>query len=198
MAFAGFEHGLFESLQGNIPTESLIIQAIGKDMQWWEHGSEEAFTLLPNFLLTGILAMAVSMVIIIWSLFFLDRPKGMRIFLLLFLLLVLVGGGIGFIPFFVLTWAYGRRMNGSLEWWKKRLPERWLPRLASLWFPALIITGLAWLISIEIAIFGWVPGLQDPDRILAVCWSMLLLALVFINLTYIFGFARDIKDLRFH
>ena len=50
LAIAGFSHGFFEAIQGNTPTNSLIIQAIGADNQMWEHGSEEAFTLIPNFL----------------------------------------------------------------------------------------------------------------------------------------------------
>ena len=64
-AAAGFEHGLFAALQGNKPTDGLIIQAIGESMQSWEFGGEEALTIIPNFLVTGICAMCVSVFIII-------------------------------------------------------------------------------------------------------------------------------------
>lgn len=194
LAFAGFEHGLFASLQGNQPTESLGIQTIGKDMQWWAYGGEDAITLVPNFLLTGILAMLVSIVIVIWSLKFLQRRNTIHIFLLLFILLVLVGGGMGFIPFFLLTWAYGTRINSSLSWWRKRMSEKTIGRLSKHWTWLLTLTALFWLAAIEIAIFGWVPGVSDPDSLLAICWSFLLIALILINFTYICGFANDLNN----
>ena len=55
LGIAGINHGFFETLQGNIPTNGLIIQAIGDAQQMWIHGTEEAFTIVPNFLITGIL-----------------------------------------------------------------------------------------------------------------------------------------------
>ena len=114
LAIAGFEHGLFEVLQGNKPTDGLVIQAIEESMRWWKYGTEEAFTIIPNYLITGICAMSVSVIIIIWSLFFVDKRHGTIVFLLLFILLTLVGGGIGFVPFFIVTWAYATRMKKPL------------------------------------------------------------------------------------
>jgi hypothetical protein len=43
LAIAGLAHGIPEILQGNRPTEGLIIQAIGPDHQMWQYGTEEAF-----------------------------------------------------------------------------------------------------------------------------------------------------------
>jgi hypothetical protein len=60
-------HGLFEVLQGYSPTDGLIIQAIGEEQRLWYYGSEGAFAIIPNFLLTGLSAMTVSLFIIIWS-----------------------------------------------------------------------------------------------------------------------------------
>ena len=57
---SGLDHGFFEALQGNTATPGLIVQAIGPAQRMWIHGTEEAFTLVPNFLVTGILAMAVG------------------------------------------------------------------------------------------------------------------------------------------
>ena len=63
-------HGFFEVLQGNTPTEGMLIQAIGEAHQMWRYGGEEAFTIVPNFLVTGILAMLVGLAVIVWSLGF--------------------------------------------------------------------------------------------------------------------------------
>ena len=77
LGIAGMNHGFFETLQGNTPIDApAIIQAIGAEMQWWAFWGEEAFTIIPNFLLTGLLAITVSLAIIIWSLFFIDRKYG--------------------------------------------------------------------------------------------------------------------------
>lgn len=192
LAFAGFEHGLFEALQGYKSTDSNFIPAIGKEMQWWIHGSEDAFTLIPNYLITGICAMSVSIIIMIWSIFCLHKRNSTTIFLLLFILLVLVGGGIGFIPFFIVTWAYATRINKPLNLWKRWLKPKMRNNIAFLWPYALTATAICWLIAIEIAIFGYVPGVNNPNFKLAICWSFLFIALLLLNVSYISGFAYDI------
>jgi len=59
----GLEHGYFEILQGNVKPSSALIHAIGppcKPEKVW-HGCEPAMTLVPNFLITGILATILSL-----------------------------------------------------------------------------------------------------------------------------------------
>jgi len=46
---SGMSHGFFEALQGNKPTGGMFIAAIGEAHRMWPHGSEPAFTLIPNF-----------------------------------------------------------------------------------------------------------------------------------------------------
>src|SRR5512140_2934526 len=94
LGIAGLNHGFFETLQGNTPTNGLIIQAIGAANRMWLHGTEEAFTIIPNFLVTGLLAILVSLAIMVWSVGFVHKQHGPTVFILLFILLFLVGGGI--------------------------------------------------------------------------------------------------------
>ena len=54
-----FNHGLFEILQGNTPTNGFFIEAIGEKHRYWVHGTEAAFTVIHNFLVTGIMAVLV-------------------------------------------------------------------------------------------------------------------------------------------
>ena len=91
---SGINHGLFETLQGNIQTGGLFISAIGEAQKMWPHGNEPAFTLIPNFLITGIVAMLVGLAIIVWSCVYVHKKMGSIILLLLFILLLLVGGGV--------------------------------------------------------------------------------------------------------
>ena len=191
-AAAGFEHGLFEALQGNKPTDGLIIQAIGESMQSWEYGGEEALTIVPNFLVTGIFAMCVSILIIIWSLSFLQGRNGRTVFLLSFLILVLVGGGIAVVPFFAITWAYSTRMDKPLIWWRKRLTGKKQKSLSRIWPYSLGAAVACCLVALEIAIWGYFPGQTDANVILNIDAAFLLLTMIFVNLSFISGFAMDV------
>jgi hypothetical protein len=192
LALSGIHHGFFEILQGNTPTNKLVIQAIGKNYQSWDNG-DEAFTIIPNFLFTGIAAVGVGIFIIIWSIAFVHKKYGRVVFLLLFVLLTFVGGGIGHILFYLLTWAYATRMNKQLHWWKKIMPHGLQNILSKIWIVALVVASICFILGLEISVFG-IPGMTNSDTILAICWSFLLAALIFVNITYISGFAARIKN----
>ena len=171
---SGLDHGFFEALQGNTPTPGLIVQAIGPAQRMWIYGTEEAFTLIPNFLLTGFLAMLVGLATIIWSVRSIDRPYGSRIFVLLGGLMFMVGGGIGMLVFLLVGWLVARRIHRPLAWVPSRVPG---PVRRALWrtWPGLVVVGLAlYAFALEIAIVGVVPGVSDPDQALAICWLALL------------------------
>ncbi len=171
---SGLDHGFFEALQGNSPTPGLIVQAIGPAQRMWAYGTEEAFTLVPNFLLTGILALLVGLVTIAWSIRYIDRPNGSRVLLLLGGLLFLVGGGIGMLVFLLFGWLVARRIHRRLAWVPSRLPGIVGRGLRKAW-PGLVVVGMAlYAFALEIAIVGVVPGASDPDAALAICWLALL------------------------
>ena len=128
-----FNHGLFEILQGNNPTNDGFIEAIGESNRYWIHGTEAAFTLIPNFLITGICVVLSGLAVILWSVKYIQIKRGAMVFLLLLILLTLVGGGIGYILVFVPVWAFASRINKSLSWWEKMLPVQLRKILAILW-----------------------------------------------------------------
>ena len=189
-----FNHGLFEILQGNQPTNGFYIDAIGEAHRFWIHGTEAAITVVRNFLITGILAVLVGLVIIVWSLRYLQKKNGVTIFLALLILLTLVGGGIGHIVLFVPTFAFARQINRSLDFWQQELPERLRKKLSALWIYGLITTSFAWLILMELGIFGYFPGISNPDAILNVVYVFLFSSVFFASITFICAFAGDIKE----
>jgi hypothetical protein len=193
LGIAGMNHGLFETLQGSTPTSGLIIQAIGDEQQMWLYGTEEAFTIIRNFLLTGILAISISIAIIIWSLGFVQKKHGPTVFILLFILLFLTGGGIGQIVFFIPTWLASTRINSPLTWWRKVLAEKIRRVLGKLWPFSLSVVLICFLIALEIAIFGFVPGIENPETLLAISWSLLLAAWILLLFSFVSGFADDIQ-----
>jgi len=93
---AGMEHGYFEILQGNTRPSGLMIASIGPPCvpeQVW-NTCEPALTILPNFLITGILAAALGLLMVVWSAGFVQRKRGGLVLILLSIALLLFGGGI--------------------------------------------------------------------------------------------------------
>lgn len=185
-------HGIFEILQGNTPTPGFYIEAIGKAHRFWTHGTEGAFTLVPNFLLTGVLVVLVGAAVILWSVKYMGRKHGATVFLALMVLLTLVGGGIGHIVLYLIVWAYATKIHSPLNWWKKVLSERITKRMASIWPALLTATAVSWLIVMELGVFGYFPGQTDADVIMNIVMVFLLLTVILANLTFIAAFAGDI------
>lgn len=189
----GIGHGFFETLQGNNATNGYVIHAIGEANRMWLHGNEPAFTIIPNFLITGIAAMLVGTAIIIWSSGFMHKKHASVIFLSLFILLFLVGGGIGQVIFFIIGWAMSTCINRPLNWWQKTLPAGMRKFLSKLWQPFLIVSTLLILFALQIAIFGFVPGVSNADKISTIMVSTLGTGLLFLILSFISGCAHDIN-----
>jgi len=195
LGISGFNHGFFEFLQGNTPTGGLVIQAIGEAQRFWILGTEEAFTIIPNFLISGILSMALGLTIVIWSLRFIQTTHGRTVYLVLFLLLFLVGGGIGQIAFFIPAWAFATRMNKPLTWWRKVLPQGIWPFLSNLWIMTLILSSIAILFGLEIAIFGFFPGMTDPATIQNTALILVLISALLNIISFIAGFGHELRKM---
>ena len=190
---AGFNHGFFEFLQGNTSTNGLIIQAIGEAQRFWPLGTEEAFTIIPNFMISGLLSMALGLTIVAWSLFYLPTKRGPTVFLVLFVLLFLVGGGIGQIVFFIPAWAFATRMDAPLTWWRKTLPQRTWSILSKLWPVILNLASLLILMGLEIAIFGYVPGMSDPERIQSTGMILVFISAILYVISFIAGIGHELR-----
>lgn len=189
---SGMSHGLFETLQGNTATDGLFISAIGEAFKMWPHGNEFAFTLIPNFLITGIASMMVGLVIIIWSIGFVHKKNGATVFLLLFITLLLVGGGLAQILFFPWIWLVSTRINNPLIGWRKILPTRIQKPLGKLWLWFLMAGSTLLVFVLIIAITGFVPGVNDPEKVLTTMLTCLGMVVIILPFTFIFGFAHDI------
>jgi hypothetical protein len=188
-----FNHGLFEILQGNVSTNGFYIEAIGENHRFWLHGTEGAFTLIHNFLITGISSVFVGLIVIYWSLKYIHIKHGATVFLGLLILLTLVGGGIGHIILFLPTWAFATRINKSLDWWKKVLPIRLRKKLSTLWIYFLLATLASWLVVMELGIFGYVPGQDNPDSILNIVFMFIFSTVILACITFICAIAADIN-----
>jgi hypothetical protein len=184
----GLEHGYFETQQGNVAPNALLINAIGPPCQpataW--HSCEPAITLIPSFLITGVLAMVVAVVVLIWSAAFVQRDHGGVVLLLLMILLFLVGGGLIPLFFGVVAGIAGTKIGAPLPWWRAHLPTGTARVMVRLW-PWILIAYLAWVSA------SWFVGSAFGDLMLllgplAAVGTPVLLVLILVT-----SFAYDIQ-----
>ncbi len=196
LGLSSINHGLLETLQGNHPTSGFFVQALGPGHSWtvWTHGGEPAFTLIHNFLLTGVLATIAGLLLIVWSLRFIHRLHGATIFLLLSVTSFLVGGGLAQFLLFTLNWAVATRISASLAFWRWCMPSSMRRVLGRFWRWALVAEVVFFLAALQIATFGYFPALPRDIRILHRALIELGAAIILAFLSSIIcAFAYDIE-----
>jgi hypothetical protein len=190
--FSSINHGIYEIFQGNKATNGFLINAIGEAQRFWPEGTEPAFTLIPNFMLTGIAAVVVGAAIIVWSIWFLPTEHGRKVYLGLFILSFLVGGGIGQTFFFIPAWAFATRMGKPLNWWRKTLPRRSWPYFSKLWKFTLALAIVLMLIGLEMAIFGYFPGELAVEELMNVNMLFVFGSAILFIISFIAGFGQEL------
>jgi hypothetical protein len=191
---SGISHGLFEALQGSVPTEGVFISAVGEAQRMWPHGAEPALTLIPNFLAAGIVSIVVGAALIVWSIAGVHKPKGSTVFLILFLVLLFTGGGVAQVLFFPIFWLVSTRIIGSLSWWEKAIPRAARGALSRVWAVALALAAGLMSATLFIAFTGYVPLIDDPETVLSVMLFCLFAVMVLLPLIIVSGFAKDLAD----
>ena len=186
----GIQHGVLEILQGNIPTGSILIDAIGPGLELWEGAREPAITLIPNFLITGILATVVSIVIIVWSIGFVHKKHGALILFTLGVIQFLVGGGITPFELCIPASLAATRINKPLIWWQKYLPELLRRGLARVWGMLIVLYSVLFIVTISITIIGL--GFLDAAGTIKLLYVLGLSTLGLMLIGIAAGFAKDI------
>jgi len=128
----GILYGLFEIAQGNVPVENFRISAIGPEYSMWANSTYASYTLIPNFLFTGITTLITSSLVSIWVVFFIHRKYGSMIMVLLSLIQFLTGGGIA-VDVAILSAIIATQVNKPLLWWKKITSAKLRQASARLW-----------------------------------------------------------------
>lgn len=182
--FGGLEHGYFEILQGNARPQNMMIASIGAPCvpeEIW-HLCEPAMTILPNFLMTGILSMLLGLVTMIWAGAFLQRSRGAAVLMLLSIGLLLFGGGI-FPPLIgVVGGGVGTKINTPL----KRESGAFWRVLAKAW---------PWtIILLFVGLFGqFVIGYFFNDFLMEYAAFLLFLP-VLLLVSILIGYAHDLQN----
>jgi len=182
--FGGLEHGYFETLQGNVRPGSILVASIGPpcvpEATW--HPCEPAMTIVPNFLVTGVLAMVLGLLTMVWAAAFVQRPHGGALLVLLSLGLLLFGGGI-FPPLIgIIGGVAGTRINTCLN----TQPGPVWETIAKLWPWTLVV--------FFVLLFGQFPIGYFNNNSLPLVIPVLLLGLLVVSL--LAGYGHDIQGHR--
>ncbi len=187
---SGIVHGLFEVFQGNKAIElhsvagKLMIYAIGESNRFWEFGYAPAFTIIPNYLITGIIAIIISTIVIIYSANFIYFKYSWMILLLLSILQYLSGGGAAQFGCAIIISIYAMLINSRLRLWRK-IPYKIRNIISKPWLILLVIFLIVFLHSIITEVFGFSYGVNDPNIISKSLFVMLYIMLTILPLLII-------------
>ena len=186
----GLTHGVGEMLQGNIPSNGMFIDSWTQGPIATHMGGDPAMTIIPNLLVTGVLATIVSLATIAWAAAFVQRKHGGTVLILLSIAMLLVGGGFGSPIIGTLAGIAGTSINAPLTWWRTRLAGNAGRFLAQLWpwvFGVAFINGMFLFVGAIILVyaFGW--GNED------LYLNSFFFAVVSLLLTIITGVAYDLQ-----
>lgn len=183
---AGIEHGYFEILQGSTQPENLMIASMGPpcvpDDIW--NACEPAMTILPNFLVTGILAVIIGLTILVLSIFFVQRKYGGLWLISLSIALLLFGGGL-FPPMIgIIGGAAGVKINKPIS---SKQPGRITQFVAKLW-PWPLVVFMVW-------VWGqWIIGYFFNDFLQKKMIYGVILILTMLPLSVYSGYAYDLRS----
>ena len=108
-AFLGGAHGVFELQQSGGAPDGIMINAIGDPCEpadeW--HACFPAMTVIPDIHAAGVLVLLTAASIFVWSVFFVQRPRGGPVLVALAVIFLLVGGGF-FPPFYAIIGGIAR------------------------------------------------------------------------------------------
>lgn len=181
----GLEHGYFEILQGNNKPQGLMITSIGPPCvpeEVW-NTCEPAMTIIPSFLISGILSVLLGLLILAWSAGFIQRKNGGMVLILLSAALLLFGGGI-FPPLIgMVGGAAGLKINKPIGGKQANGPLR---AAAKLWSWPLVIF-VVWVL-------GQFPvGYFFNDFLQSIMGFGLLLILVMLPVSVYSAYGHDVQ-----
>lgn len=187
---AGIEHGIGETLQGNRAPDGIVIEswpgAVFRIL-----GGEPAMTIVPNLLVTGILAILVSLIFLVWATMFVQRKHGGLVLLLLSIVLLLVGGGFGPPLLGIILGVTPTGIHAPFTWWRAHLSAGAQQVLGRMWpwlFGAAVI---AWLLLLPGTILlDYFVAVDIPSQALT---TLILVAFGLLLVTIVTGFAHDLQ-----
>jgi hypothetical protein len=187
----GLIHGIGEMLQGNITPSGMWIDSWTQGPIATHMGGDPGLTIVPNLLITGVLASLVSLATIAWAAAFVRKKHGGAVLILLSIAMLLVGGGVGPPVVGILAGIAGTAINAPLPWWRARFSGNAGRLLAQLWpwvFGVALINGLFLFVGSIILVHALDWGNAD------LYLNSFFLVVVSLLPTIITGIAYDLRS----
>jgi len=189
IGIAGIEHGIGEILQGNIAPSGIMIESWPNSELYEVLSGEPAMTIIPNLLLTGVLAIIVSLILMIWAIGFIQKKHGGAILILLSIILLLVGGGLaGPLLMGITVGLAGTRINSQFKWWKDHVSIDTRNLISKIW-PYSYVACVIGFFSLWPGLIILVYFTGDQDTLIVIILSFFSFGTLF--LTIFSGFAKD-------
>jgi hypothetical protein len=188
-ALAGLEHGIGEILQGNRAPDGIMILSWPESAFFRIVAGEPAMTIVPNLLVTGILAVIASLVFLVWVTMFVQRKHGGLVLILLSLVMLLVGGGFGPPLLGIILGVAATRINAPFRWWRTHQSPGARQFLTKLWPWSLVAGFIAWLLLLPgSTLLDYFVGVTNPERTMA---TLVFSAFGLLLLAILTGFVHD-------
>jgi hypothetical protein len=140
--------GCFEISQGDVETGGFVISTIGPEYGLADDFTYFAFTIVPNMLVTGILAIVLSIAAAAWAIGFVHKKNGTPVLLGLFVGQTLVGGG-WILDLAIITIILATRIGKPLTWWRSHFPIG-----LRIWFARLLLPALSSYVVISFGLLA--------------------------------------------
>ena len=187
----GIEHGTGEVLQGNVPPPAVMIYSWPGSELFEILSGEPAMTVVPNLLVTGILAILFSLVFLWVTLTVPGKHSGL-VLLLLSVAMLLAGGGFGPPLLGFVVAATASRLHAPFPWLQAHLPAGVGRLLSSLWPWLLAGSLISWLgLFPGTILLDHLVGVGNPELVV---FGLLLSAFGLMLLAVVTGFARDVQQ----
>lgn len=184
----GIEHGIGEALEGYKPTDGVFILSWPDSAFFEIMAGEPAMTIIPNYLVTGLLAIFFSGVFLIVLVKSDLDGKAIIILFALLALMLLTGAGFGPPILGVIAVLIALKRNSPLKTWSK-LPSKFNRVLGMLWPWSFGLCLIGWLMIFPgAALIVFFTGVDSALLMIA----PILVAFAFIPITLLLGFSRDI------
>lgn len=166
IGIAGIEHGIGEILQGNKPPTGIVIESWPNSEVYIALAGEPAMTIIPNLLITGILAIMISVLLMIWAIKFIEKKHGMLVLFALSIALLLFGGGFG-PPLigFIISIA-GTKINSQFKWLNNQISVKLRSKFEYIWQISYLGCIIGWFsLWPGVIILAYFIGVIDPSLV---------------------------------
>ena len=181
LAMAGIEHGIGEILQGHTRPAGILIQSWGDSALFSILAGEPAMTVVPSYLVSGVLTLLVSGLILVWCLFSCRRNTRGLSFFFSRSCCCWSGEVSGLLLLGIIIGLAGTKLHSGFPLLKK-WNTRWIVRLlARIWPFPLVVGVLCYLYLFPVSILLWgVWGIDTPGLIMGS--SVLAFLMVFLSI----------------